>query len=172
MPLPEFNLAQAIGLVGFVMGIFCFYQTNDRRLKSVMVVMGLNNALHFALLGATTAMLSALLSVVRSYIALRTNSKFVAYGFIAIGLGFGGFLAETWYDWIPVLATCIGAYAVFCLQGIPMRLAFLAGAICWLINNIIVGSIGLTLLEVVLISVNTSTIWRLRRAQLIAQTCQ
>ena len=62
--MPEFNLAQAFGLLSFVLGILCFYQKNDQRLRIMMVVMNLNHALHFALLGAFTACLSALLSVV------------------------------------------------------------------------------------------------------------
>lgn len=169
MPLPQFDLAQAVGFIGFALGILCFYQRDDRKLKRVMVVMGLNNAIHYAMLGATTALLSALLSVVRTYLALHTSSRWVAAVFIVLGLTSGGLLAEHWVDMIPVLGTCIGAYAVFCLQGIPMRIAFFAGALCWLANNIIVGSIGLTLLEMVLISVNLSTIWRLHRAKQVAQ---
>ncbi|MCP3862549.1 MAG: YgjV family protein, partial [Aestuariibacter sp.] len=48
-----------------------------------------------------------------------------------------------------------------CLSGIKMRLAFLYGALCWLTNNIIVGSIGGTMLEATLLMVNSFTIWRL-----------
>jgi hypothetical protein len=44
-----------------------------------------------------------------------------------------------------------------------MRLAFICGAICWLTNNILVGSIGGTLLEMTLLMVNCFTIWRLYR---------
>jgi len=68
-----------------------------------------------------------------------------------------------WYDLFPILGTCIGTYALFCLAGIKMRLAFICGAICWLTNNILVGSIGGTLLEMTLLMVNCFTIWRLYR---------
>ncbi|HCL12817.1 MAG TPA: YgjV family protein, partial [Alteromonas sp.] len=66
-----------------------------------------------------------------------------------------------WYDLFPIMGTCIGTYALFCLSGIKMRLAFICGAICWLTNNILVGSIGGTLLEMTLLMVNCFTIWRL-----------
>lgn len=39
MPLPQFDLAQAVGFIGFALGILCFYQRDDRKLKRVMVVM-------------------------------------------------------------------------------------------------------------------------------------
>ena len=166
---PEFNFAQAVGLVSFALGIVCFYQKDDRKLKIVMVVMNLNHALHFALLGATTAVASSILSLVRTFLALHTDSKVIAFVFIAITAGWGFYLADHWYDLFPVLGSCIGTYTVFCLKGIVMRLGFLAGAICWLINNILVGSIGLTLLETTLIIVNLNTIRRLHIANKLSK---
>ncbi|MAI38588.1 MAG: permease [Alteromonas sp.] len=133
----------------------------------MMVIMNLNHALHFALLGAVTACFSALLSVVRTGLSIhvKTRSRNVAYIFIALSLLLGIYLADVWYDLFPILGTCIGTYALFCLSGIKMRLAFFCGALCWLTNNIIVGSIGGTLLEATLIMVNSITIWRLYRGE-------
>lgn len=152
-------------MLSFALGILCFYQRDDQHLRIMMVVMNLNHALHFALLGAVTACLSALLSVVRTGISIKTRSRSVAYLFILISLAAGLYLAEVWYDLFPILGTCIGTCALFCLSGIRMRLAFLCGAICWLTNNIIVGSIGGTLLEATLLAVNSFTIIRLYRGQ-------
>lgn len=167
--LTEFNFAQAVGLVSFALGILCFYQQDDRKLKIMMVVMNLNHALHFALLGATTAVASALLSLTRTFLALHTSSKPMAWFFIGITAVWGVLLADHWQDLFPVVGSCIGTYTVFCLKGIVMRIGFLAGAICWLINNILVGSIGLTLLESTLIVVNLNTIRKLHLAKKIGQ---
>ncbi len=49
-----------------------------------------------------------------------------------------------------------------------MRIGFLLGAMCWLINNILVGSIGGALLEATLITVNVTTIIRLLRDNRLA----
>lgn len=161
MTFPELDLAQAVGFVSFALGIACFYQRDDLRLKRIMVAMNLNHALHFALLGANTAVASALLSLVRTALALHTSSKLVAFVFIGISLAWGVYLSDSWYDLFPIMGTCIGTYTVFCLSGIAMRFGFLLGACCWLINNILVGSIGLTMLEITLIAVNLNTIRRL-----------
>ncbi|UTF59919.1 YgjV family protein [Gilvimarinus sp. DA14] len=163
MTFPELDLAQAVGFVSFALGIACFYQRDDLRLKRIMVAMNLNHALHFALLGAHTAVASALLSLLRTTLALHTSSKLVAFIFIAVSLAWGIYLSDAWYDLFPILGTCIGTYTVFCLSGIAMRFGFLLGACCWLTNNILVGSIGLTLLEITLIAVNLNTIRRLYR---------
>ncbi|MDO6424773.1 YgjV family protein [Saccharophagus degradans] len=154
-------LGQALGFVSYALGILCFYQKDDKKLKLIMLTMNVNNSIHFALLGAATASLGSILSVFRTGLALRTSSRAVAFVFIAITLASGYWLAETWRDAFPILGTCIGTYALFCLRGIKMRIAFLCGALCWLTNNIIVGSIGGTLLEITLLIVNGNTIRKL-----------
>lgn len=159
----ENPLAQFFGLLSFCLGILCFYQRDDRRLKIVMFAMQINNCLHFGLLGAQTAALSSVFSVVRTGLSLYTRSRLVAWLFIVVSFGLGLWLAQTWQDMLPVIGSCIGTYALFCLQGIRMRMAFLVGAGFWLSNNIWVGSLGGTLLEITLTCINLRTIFKLRR---------
>lgn len=163
--MPEFNIAQAVGMISFFLGIVCFFQKDDRKLKTVMLIMNINNAIHFALLGAWTAVGASIFSVIRTGIALKTSSRVVAYLFILVLLVFGLITSNRWQDLFPIMGACIGTYALFCLSGIKMRIAFLLGAICWLTNNIIVGSIGGTLLEITLLTVNMNTIYRLYFAE-------
>ncbi len=150
--------AQLLGFVSYGLGVYCFYQKDDKKLKIVMLLMNLNNTVHFALLGAVTASLSSILSVFRTGLALKTSSRIVASLFITTTFIIGLYFSQRWYDLFPILGTCIGTYALFCLKGIPMRIAFLCGALCWLTNNILVGSIGGTLLELTLLIVNGNTI--------------
>lgn len=161
----DLSLAQALGFVSFGLGISSFYQKNDRRLKIIMFIFNLNHLLHFILLGSMVSALSAALSAMRTGSSIYTSSKYVAIIFLLAGAGLGLYITEHWWDLWPVMGTMIGTFAVFMLKGIPMRIAFLIGACCWLINNIIVGSIGGTLLELTLISVNSLTIYRLMRDQ-------
>lgn len=161
----ELNLAQFFGMISFTLGVLCFYQRDDKRLKMMMLLLQLNNVLHFGLLGAWTASLSALIAVGRTGLALRTRSRRLAYLFIVLSVVLGLLVGDRWTDIFPILGTCMGTYALFCLSGIAMRLAFLLGACFWLTNNIIVGSLGGTLLEATLIAVNLNTIRRLYRAR-------
>lgn len=158
-----YEWAQLLGFISFALGISTFYQKNDRRLKLVMLLFNLNHLIHFALLGSMVSALSTGLSACRTASSIYTSSKWVAAGFVMIGLVLGGFNAEHWYDLWSIAGMTIGTIAIFTLQGIAMRVAFLLGAICWLINNIIVGSIGGTLLEATLLSINCLTIFRLFR---------
>lgn len=168
----ELNLAQFFGMISFTLGVLCFYQRDDKRLKIMMLLLQLNNVLHFGLLGAWTASLSAVLSVARTGLAIRTHSRRLAYLFIVLSVILGLLVGERWTDVFPILGTCMGTYALFCLSGIAMRMAFLIGACFWLTNNIIVGSLGGTLLESTLIVINLNTIRRLYAARKMAATPQ
>ncbi|EGQ7818735.1 YgjV family protein [Vibrio parahaemolyticus] len=158
-------LAQALGFISFSLGFSVFYQKNDRHLKILMLIFNLNHLLHFLLLGSMVSALSALLSALRTTTAIFVSSKRVAAVFIVISLVSGFWVAEQWRDLWPIIGTVIGTYSVFCLSGIRMRIGFLLGASCWLTNNILVGSIGGTLLEMTVIVMNLLTIYRLHRQQ-------
>ena len=165
MQIPEIDFAQLVGMLSFALGILCFYQKDDKNLKVMMVLMLTSHALHFALLGALIASLTSILSVLRTIVSLKTSSPLVAYVFIALTSAIGLYLFKSWVDILPIIGACIGTYALFCMQGIAMRIAFTVGGLCWLANNILVGSIGTTLLELVIFIVNLLTIYRLYREQ-------
>lgn len=168
--MAEIDLAQALGFLSFGLGISTFYQKNDRHLKILMLVFNLNHLLHFLLLGSMLSALSALLSALRTTTSIFTSSKWVAAIFILIGIVSGLGMAEHWWELWPIVGTVIGTYSLFVLSGIRMRIGFLARATCWLINNILVGSIGGTLLEMTVIIINLITIYRLYRQPLLPVT--
>ncbi len=168
--MAEIDLAQALGFLSFGLGISTFYQKNDRHLKILMLVFNLNHLLHFLLLGSMLSALSALLSALRTTTSIFTSSKWVAAIFILIGIVSGLGMAEHWWELWPIVGTVIGTYSLFVVSGIRMRIGFLAGANCWLINNILVGSIGGTLLEMTVIIMNLITIYRLYRQPLLPVT--
>ncbi|MFA0355609.1 YgjV family protein [Vibrio breoganii] len=164
---------QVLGFVGYAIGVSTFYQKDDRRLKIMMMVFNINHVFHYLLLGSMMSALSALLSAMRTTTSIFTSSKLVAYIFILASGLLGYTLAESWADSWPILGTAIGTYSVFVLKGIPMRIGFLLGACCWLVNNIIVGSIGGTLLEMTLIGANLFTMFRLHKeAQVTSVTAE
>ncbi|OYU43140.1 MAG: hypothetical protein CFE44_20045 [Burkholderiales bacterium PBB4] len=155
--------AQCFGYLAFVLGVGSFLQTDDRRFKLWMVGECLAYVVHFSLLGNPTAVASSLVSVVRSALALRTKSVWVALAVVVVNIGLGLALVKQPSDWLPLVASCLGTLALFLLQGIPMRLVMLCGTGMWIANNVIVGSIGGTALEVTIAVVNLVTIVRMAR---------
>ncbi|MBD1577514.1 YgjV family protein [Vibrio sp. S11_S32] len=159
----DLPFAQWLGFLSFALGISTFYQKDDRKLKLVMLVFQLNNVLHFYLLGSDISAISTLLSFLRTATAIRTSSKIAATIFIIVSVALGLWIANGPLDLLPILGSILGTIAVFLLKGIQMRIAFIVGAMCWLANNIIIGSIGGSLLEATLLTVNLFTIMRLYR---------
>lgn len=160
-----FSPAQCVGYVAFVLGVASFLQKDDRRFKLFMAAECLAYVVHFSLLGNPTAVASSTMSVIRSLLALRTRSVWVAAAVVAANIALGLYLAERPSDWLPLGASCLGTLALFLLKGVPMRLVMLGGTGLWIANNVIVGSIGGTALEVVIAVVNSVTIVRMLRDQ-------
>jgi hypothetical protein len=156
--------AQLFGYLAFALGVASFLQKNDRRFKWFMAGECLAYVVHFGLLGIPTAAASSGVSLARSLLSLYTRSAWVALGVVVVNLALGYGLATQWWNWLPLLASCIGTLALFLLHGIRMRVVMLGGTLLWIVNNVLSGSIGGTALELTILLVNCSTIWRLRSA--------
>ncbi|MDB5814741.1 MAG: hypothetical protein JWN23_1858 [Rhodocyclales bacterium] len=158
-----FSVPQLFGYLAFFFGVGCFLQKSDVRFKVFMSIECISYVIHFWLLGNLTACASSAVSVGRSLAAIRSRSRWVALIFVLLSLGMGVWLAKTWLSLLPIVASCIGTTALFLLSGVRMRALMLVGTTLWLINNIASGSIGGTMLEAVILTTNTWTIFRLMR---------
>lgn len=161
-----FSPAQCVGYVAFVLGMSAYMQQDDRRFKLLIGGECLAYAMHFALLGNAAAVAGAAVSMIRSVLAIHTLSRYALAGVLATTIGLGLMLTRELSDWLPLAASCLGTIALFCLQGIPMRLVFLIYSALWIANNVIVGSIGGTALEVLIAFLNISTMIKIGRKQL------
>jgi Bacterial inner membrane protein len=160
-----FSLAQLLGYAAFVLGVACFAQTDDRRFKLFMAAECAAYIGHFALLGQPTAMASTTVSLLRSLASIKARTPAVGVFFIALSAGLGVWLMNGWLSLLPIAASCIGTFALFFLHGLRMRALMLVGTGLWLVNNLLVGSIGGTLLEAVLMVTNVRTCWVLWRVR-------
>lgn len=158
-----FSPAQLLGYLAAAFGIACFAQTNDRRFKLLMAAECAAFIGHFALLGQPTAVASTTVSLLRSLASLRGRNPAMGVFFIALSLGLGLWLMTGPLSLLPIAASCIGTYALFFQSGVHMRALMLLGTLCWLVNNLLIGSIGGSVLEAVIALTNGLTIWRMVR---------
>jgi len=157
------DTAQLFGYCAFVLGVASFLQKSDVRFKVFMAAECVAYVVHFGLLGNPTAAASSLVSVTRSVVSIYSRSLWIALGFVAINLALGYRLATVWWNWLPLIASCIGTLALFLLHGVRMRLLMLVGTALWIANNVMSGSIGGTALELVIAVTNSYTIFKLWR---------
>ncbi|WP_163936603.1 YgjV family protein [Paraferrimonas sp. SM1919] len=154
---------QAFGLLSFALGVASFSQKDDLKLKRLMLLLNISHSIHYLLLGAITSLTGALISCLRTYLSIHIQSKWLALVFVALALFLGAQYAQSSADWLPIMATAVGSIGLFCLTGVAMRLTFVIGAVLWLANNLVVGSVGGILLELSMIAANLWTIYRLTR---------
>jgi len=157
--------AQWPGWLAFGFGVACFVQTDDRRFRWLMAAECLSYALHFALLGQPAAMVSTLVSLARALVSLRWQGPGWALVFIGLNAALTAPLVRSPMSLLPLAASTCGTWALFRLQGVAMRALMLAGTLCWVLHNALAGSVGGTLLELVVAAVNARTIARLWRAR-------
>ena len=154
--------AQILGILSFLLGVYAYYQKDDTKLKIYITLMFIAHGAHFYLLGAQVAALLCIISVLRTVLSIFYHSVYLALVFIAITLLTGYLSYESYFDIIVIIASVIGIYSFICLQGIKLRIFILIGSTLWLINNILVGSIGGTLMELFVISTNLLTMYRIQ----------
>ncbi len=159
--LAPFSLAQLLGYVAFCLGIAAFWQRDDRRLKALVAALSLTYAVHFTLLGNPTAVASALISSLRSGLAIYTRSVWIAGLVVLANLAAGVAMVSHWQQALPIAGAVLGTIAMFLLRGIAMRLVLLMGTCLWLMNNLMSGSIGGSALELMVGLTNATTIVRM-----------
>ncbi len=155
--------AQLFGYVAFVLGVTAFLQRDDRRLKLFLAAESATYVVHFALLGNPTAASSAAVSGVRTSLSVRFGSRRLAVIIIAAYVALGVALARTPAGWLPVVGSCFATWGLFTMSGIRLRLLVFVSTLLWLINNIVSGSVGGTLLEALIATTSITTIVRMAR---------
>ncbi|BDG04173.1 YgjV family protein [Anaeromyxobacter oryzae] len=159
-----FSPAQLVGYLALVLGVTAFLQRDDRRLKLLVSAESFVYVVHFALLGRPPAASSAAVSAVRTLVAVRYRSAWLAVASVAVNAVLALALSTHGAGWLPVIGSCLGAVAVFTLEGVPMRLVLLTSTAMWLANNVVSRSVGGTILESLIAATSISTIIRMTLA--------
>ena len=165
--LPVTALAgQFFGLVALAICLVAFASKNDDRLLVLLISANVAFALQFAFFNSWTAAALTVLVIVRIVLARRyIGSQWVMWMVLSANVVAA---ALTWRDWIdvfPFTAATLGTVAMFLLRGIPMRIMLGLAALCWMLNNLLIGSVGGTLAEGMVFVTNVITIIRMARAK-------
>jgi hypothetical protein len=156
-----FAPAQIFGYLALVLGIAAFLQKRDQRLKILSASQCVVYAVHFFLLGNAPAAASASVSTARSLLSMRFRSPFLVALFLVVILWLGVHFVRTPAGWLPIISSCASTVAMFLCRGITMRVILFGCTLLWLANNLICGSIGGTILELLIGTINISTIVRM-----------
>ncbi|MFB0710312.1 YgjV family protein [Buttiauxella noackiae] len=159
-------VAQGVGVLAFVVGITTFINRDERRFKLQLAAYSAIIGIHFFLMGASPAGMSAELNAIRTVISLRTRSLWVMGIFIALTLGLGLSKFNHAMELLPIFGTVASTWALFRCKGLTTRCVMWCSTACWVTHNFWLGSIGGTLIEgsfLVMNGLNIIRFWRMQR---------
>jgi hypothetical protein len=138
---------------------------SDNRMRALICCSCLMFSLHFTLLGALVAGLNLFVNSFRALISLKYQGIKVFFAFVALQLAMSAYFYSTPADLLPAIASLVSCYALFCAEGMRMRIAFLICTLIWMVNAFIVGSYGGILNDMFNATMLSVTIFRIKREQ-------
>ena len=155
---------QVVSLIALGLCIAGFASKQDDRLMVLLISANVAFAVQFALFGSWTAAVLSLLVIGRILLARRHLGNWkIMLAVVAVNLVAGALTWRSPVDFCAIAAAIFGTVGMFMLRGIPMRLMLAGAAIAWMLNNILIGSVGGTLAEGMVVITNFITIYRLAR---------
>ncbi len=165
MTLAE-GLGQFCGLVALGFCIAGFANKNDDRLMVLLISANVAFALMFALFESWTASALTVLVILRITLARKYQGNWsIMLAMLAVNLLVAWATWKSVTDVFPLAAAVFGTVGMFMLRGIPLRIILGLAALAWMLNNIVIGSVGGTLAEGMVLVTNVITIIRLYRLQ-------
>lgn len=157
---------QFFGLASLVLCVLAFSSKQDDRLLVILLSANVAFALQFMIFGSWTAAALSLLVIVRIALARRFPGSIKAMTVMLVASGAAAVLTwQSWADLPAIVAMALGTVGMFLLRGIPMRVCLGLAALAWMLSHILVGSVGGTLAEALVLFTNAITIYRLYRAK-------
>lgn len=155
---------QSFGLIALTLCVLGFASKRDERLFVLLLGANVAFALQFAMFQSWVASAIAVLIVLRIQLVRRYKGSTAIMGAMLVATF--AVAIPTWSgprDIWAIAAGAIGTYGMFMATGIAMRWLLAAAAFCWVISNLLIGSIGGTLAEALIMVTNLITIIRLYR---------
>jgi len=164
------TIAQGLGILAFVISLVGYSSTSDRRLKVMMTSGTVILTVHFLFFGAWLAALSLGLNTVRTWLSIYRKGMRWFVGVALIQLAFSLPLVDGIRDAFPIAGSLVGSYGLLCLSGIKLRVAMLITTGCWLVNNLLWGSIGAVMLDILNASAHVFAMYRIQQTAKLDST--
>lgn len=166
--LTDMSLAQMLGQVAGLVALgFCiagFANKDDDRLMVLLISANVAFVLMFAFFQSWTAAALTVLVIVRIELARRFRGNWLLMlGLLAVSSVVAWATWQQATDVFPMMAMVFGTVGMFMLRGIPLRIVLGLAAFSWMLNNIVIGSVGGILAEAMVLVTNFITIVRLYR---------
>ena len=153
--------AKGLAFVAFAISCYGYTRVHDNQLRLSIAISCALLSLHFLLLGAWVAALSLFINAIRNQLSrYHTGLKwFLGFAFIQLITSF--WIYQTPQDILPIVASLISGYAVFCCKNIVLRIWMLICTLLWFANNLLIQTYGAVLSDLLSMSMNIYGMLRL-----------
>lgn len=165
-----FSVAQLVGYGATFVSLGAYAMREDKMMK-IGVGLGLVLwAWHYAMLSAWTASVICLLIASRQILAFFAPTLSISARYAvtaAYYLLFTGVLWQTWagsVSLLPWISAINATYAYFYLKGMRLRAQVMLSTGLWLLNAMVLGSIGGVVMNAASLGISLWTVVRLKRA--------
>lgn len=159
-------VGQFFGLVALVLCVVAFSSKQDDRLLALLISANVAFALQFVFFESWTAAVLTVLVIARIVLARRYLGSKTVMTVVLLASALAAALTwRSWVDVLPLIAMVLGTVGMFMLRGIAMRVFLGMAAVAWMLNNLLIGTIGGTIAEGLIVITNIVTIIRLVRAR-------
>lgn len=159
-------VGQFFGLVALVLCVVAFSSKQDDRLLALLISANVAFALQFVFFESWTAAVLTVLVIARIVLARRYLGSKTVMTVVLLASAIAAALTwRSWVDVLPLIAMVLGTVGMFMLRGIAMRVFLGMAAVAWMLNNLLIGTIGGTIAEGLIVITNIVTIIRLVRAR-------
>ncbi|HKJ95822.1 MAG TPA: YgjV family protein [Gammaproteobacteria bacterium] len=161
---PRLIAAQLVSLIALALCLVAVANKRDDRLFSILLLANIAFTAQFALFGSWVSAGITLLIILRLILVRRYRGNVLVMASMLLAT-----LGVAWLTWqrpldvTALAAGLLGTYGMFMMRGVAMRVMLGGAAMCWVLNNLLIGSIGGTLAESLVLATNMVTIARLVR---------
>lgn len=165
---------QTVGLCVTAISIYGLTRACDKQFRRMGRWTALVDFLHWALLGAQTGAITALLITLRVWAAERLqggSAQLKGLALAGFSLLFTLAMVATWsgpVSMLPWLAVLNASYAYFFTTGVRLRAHFVLTNACWIGYALAVGSIGGLATSMITTAVGVLTVWNVWRQRAVA----
>lgn len=163
--MESYLASQLFAACALGLGVRAYLHPQDKSLKLYIGAASICMAAHFACLGAWVGALLSLVGAARYISAGYSKSAWLYYGFLLFGLAVGAWRYQSLQDALPIAAHTIACYALFNLQGRPLRASLLIVTACWFSYNTLNHSLVGMVLEGFYLATNATNLARTQRKQ-------
>ncbi len=152
--MSSFTLSQILVGIAICSDLISFQFKEKKQIVSCLLVSCTMISLHFMFLEHWTAAILAFLAAIRFITSIFTTRKLYRTLFVIASILISIFTFEGLLSILCTTGAVFGIYASFCETDKPLRQLMAVGTSIWLVHNILAGSPGAVIMEILFLSSN------------------